>query len=419
MAINIIGAGPTGMTIAWELSRMGKEVHVWEKHDTCGGSWWEPEGGRNMHAPRVLFRHAFVNFRTILTEMGLVWEDYFTHSDAISKSINASLKYFSLSDYYKLFKLFVNAKTDPTWAKSTTIRDEMKDALSDDGEKLLSVMPIAIDGIGWERMTVWEFVDSLDTTLISTPYTQRVSGRKMGMDMQMCLEDNGVIFHFNEELVDMTYKENSFMALFKSGKTIGTGEFILAVDPGPAKKFIKNNWGDVHHILDEISYGCVHVLMDFKEKPNIQTDIEVLAENEGDILPVWEGDLLSCAIYKPLGIPESHLIEWIVRTLKIPHPDDYVVCWGSKWNGTTWEHEQTSGIYTGTPINTTGKCPNVHMVGMMSPREIPFASIESAVEVGRRFVMVKYNGRCPIYTTTASSISLVILIVFFLIAIYR
>ena len=208
-------------------------------------------------------------------------------------------------------------------------------------------------------------------------------------------------------------------ALFKSGKTIGTGEFILAVDPGPAKKFVKDNWGDVQPILDEIIYGCVHVLMDFKERPEIQTDIETLAENEGNILPVWEGNLLSCAIYKPLGIPESQLIEWIVRTLKIPQPDDYIVCWGSKWNGNMWEHEQTSGIYTATPINPTGKCPNVHMVGMMSPREIPFSSIESAVEVGKRFVADKYSGRGPIYTATASSISFVILTVFFLIAIYR
>ena len=419
MAINIIGAGPTGITIAWELCRQGHEVHIWDKHDTCGGSWWEPEGSRDFHAPRVLFKRAFANFRSLLLEMGLKWDDYFVKSDALEKSFFASIKYFSFLDYFKLLKLFIKTKSDPTWAKSTPMYDELEDTLSDDGEKLLSVMPIAIDGVSWERMTVWEFVDSIDTTLFSTAYTQGTSGRLMCEDMECVLRSRGVQFHFNQELVDVEYKKDGYTALFKTGKTIGDGKLILAVDPGPAKKLIKNNWGDIQPILDEICYGCVNVLLWFDEKPDIETDIAVLAENEGKILPLWEGDILSCTIYRPIGIPENQLVQWIVKTLNIPQPNDFKICWGSKWNGNIWEHEQTSGIHTSTPIPVTGNCPHVHMVGMMSPRTIPFASIESAVEVGRIFVSDYFDGRGPKYNATGSTLILIIFVIFLFISIYR
>ena len=64
MRVDIIGAGPTGMTVAWLMSKT-HEVHVWELHDTCGGSWWEPGSNSegvvptpDLHAPRVVFKDA-------------------------------------------------------------------------------------------------------------------------------------------------------------------------------------------------------------------------------------------------------------------------------------------------------------------------------------------------------------------------
>lgn len=411
MVINIVGAGPTGVTIAWELSRIGMEVHVWEKRDTCGGSWWEPDGVRDMHAPRVLFKRAYANFRSLLCEMGLRWDDYFKKSDAVEKSLEAIKKYFSFSDYSNFLKLIFRAKSDPYWAKTTTLCDY-------GGNRLMEVMPIAIDGVTWDRMTVWEFVDSIDTTIMSTPYTQRGSGRDMGEDMELALLKNGVKFHFNEELVDVEYSDdNSFIASFKSGKTIGEGTLVLAVDPGPARRFVKDNWGpDAIPILDKVTYGCVNVLFWYNNPPELDTDIGALAKNNGAVFPLWiDRNTLSCGIYKTCGIPPDNLAKWICDTIGAPFPDEHTVCWGSKWDGSVWEHEQTSGIYTPTPLPVWGKCPHVAMVGMMSPREISFASIESAAEVGRRFVRDNYGGPGPIYMTTASTFVLMLFIIIFFI----
>lgn len=416
MAINIIGAGPTGVTIAWELSGMGHEVHVWEKHDTCGGSWWEPEDVRDMHAPRVLFKRAYINFRNILKEMGLKWDDYFTKSDSVEKSLDAVIKYFSFKEYLKILKLIIKSKSDPEWAKSTTLYEFFNGSAN----PLIEVLPMVIDGVTWDRMTIWEFVDSIDTTLMSTPYTQNGSGRKMGKDMELALKSRSVIFHFNEELMDINYKDDSYMATFRSGKTISDDTMILAIDPGPAKLFVKDNWGpDAKITLDEITYGSVNVLLFYEDPPIIETDVGVLAENGGKIFPVWiEQNILSCSIFRPCGIPPERLVSWVCRMIGAPLPDDQKICWGSKWNGSIWEYEQTGGIYTPNPIPVWGKCPHVAMVGMMSPREISFASIEAAVEVGRRFVKDNYDGQGAVYSTTASTFIIMLFIIIFFMTIF-
>lgn len=41
--VHIIGAGPTGLSVAWELlTQTDKKVIIYEKKSSAGGSWWEP-----------------------------------------------------------------------------------------------------------------------------------------------------------------------------------------------------------------------------------------------------------------------------------------------------------------------------------------------------------------------------------------
>ena len=44
MKIHIIGAGPTGMSLAWEILRSGDhDVTIYDRKVSAGGSWWEPD----------------------------------------------------------------------------------------------------------------------------------------------------------------------------------------------------------------------------------------------------------------------------------------------------------------------------------------------------------------------------------------
>jgi cation diffusion facilitator CzcD-associated flavoprotein CzcO len=67
MKVHIVGAGPTGMSLAWELLRSGDhEVTIYDRKMSAGGSWWEPdEEVRDLHAHRIVFDRAFVNTRSL------------------------------------------------------------------------------------------------------------------------------------------------------------------------------------------------------------------------------------------------------------------------------------------------------------------------------------------------------------------
>ena len=84
MKVHIVGGGPTGVSIAWELlNNTEHEVHLYEKKDVLGGSWHEPAGEkRDLHAPRMLFKNAFVNTRSLFSEMNMEWNDYFIKRDS-------------------------------------------------------------------------------------------------------------------------------------------------------------------------------------------------------------------------------------------------------------------------------------------------------------------------------------------------
>ena len=79
--INIIGAGPTGIAIAWELSKMNCfDIHLYDTKSSIGGSWWEPlDENRDLHSHRSVFK-SYVNTLQFFDEIGLNWDDVFEKS---------------------------------------------------------------------------------------------------------------------------------------------------------------------------------------------------------------------------------------------------------------------------------------------------------------------------------------------------
>ena len=82
MKVHIVGAGPTGMSLAWEILRSGDhEITIYDRKTSAGGSWWEPtEEIRDLHAHRIVFDKAFVNTQSLFNDMGINWDDIFEPS---------------------------------------------------------------------------------------------------------------------------------------------------------------------------------------------------------------------------------------------------------------------------------------------------------------------------------------------------
>jgi hypothetical protein len=427
MKVHIVGAGPTGMSLAWEILRSGEhDITIYDRKSSAGGSWWEPtEEVRDLHAHRIVFDKAFVNTQSLLGEMGIRWGDIF---EPVNKGVYEFVfKSLNLKDYGALTSLSTRVLTQPNKYKGVSLKDALGQ-LSEGGQKILEHLPLLMDGVTWDVMTAYEFVKSFDHVALSKQYTQKVSGKVMCDAMQRALEDVGVGFEFEKELKEVEYLEDGYTAEFSDTTTISDGMLFLCLDNSPALKFLGDNWGpDALKKVQGSTYGAINILLDFDEPVEIKDEIEILMSTKLKLQPVVlsDGHTISCIICDLtediLTTPPEELRTLVLGELDVPLPRAMRFGWGADWDGERWQFSQSSGVLSlHGQLPFFGKCPNVAMCGMMSPRNTPYSSIEAAVEVSRSLSHKCFGTReplNPLLLTQILSITLLVLIV--LILIYR
>ena len=429
MKVHIVGAGPTGMSLAWEILRSGDhEITIYDRKTSAGGSWWEPtEEIRDLHAHRIVFDKAFVNTQSLFNDMGINWDDIFEPSHQRRRAYGYVLRSLSLKDYGTLTSLAARVLTKPKKYRGISLKDALG-PLSDGGRKIVEHLPLIMDGVTWDVMSAWEFVKSFDHVALSKQYTQKVSGKVMCDAMQQALEDVGVEFEFEKELVNVDYMEDGYTADFADRTKIGDGMLFLCLDNSPAFKLLGDNWGpDAEKKVRDSTYGAINILFDFDQPVELKNDLEIVTNTKLKLQPVVLSDdkTISCVICNLtediLTMPPEELRTLVLGELDVPLPREIRFGWGSEWDGKRWQFSQSSGVlslYGQLPF--FGECPNVAMCGMMSPRNTPYSSIEASVEVSRALSHKCFGTRepmNPLLLTQVVSVTILVLIV--LILIYR
>jgi hypothetical protein len=427
MKIHIVGAGPTGMSLAWEILRSGEhDITIFDRKTSAGGSWWEPDTDmRDLHAHRIVFDKAFVNTHSLFEEMGLRWNDIFEPAEKdLYSFIGRSL---GIKDYGALTSLAVRVLAQPQKYRGVSLKDALGE-LTESGQTLLEHLPLIMDGVTWETMSAYEFVKSFDHVGLSKQYTQKVSGKVMCDAMQEALEKVGVEFQFEKELKRVEYLEDGYKAEFVDETVIDDGMLFLCLDNSPALKFLGENWGsEAEKKVRESTYGCINVLFDFDEPVKLGDDLEIAATTKWNLQPVVlaDGHTISCVICDLtediLTTPPEELRVRVLEELDVPLPKQIRFGWGAEWDGERWQFTQSSGVLSlHGQLPFFGECPHVAMCGMMSPRNTPYSSIEAAVEVSRSLSHKCFGTReplNPLLLTQVLSLTLLVLIV--LILIYR
>lgn len=428
MKIHIVGAGPTGMSLAWELLRTGDhEVTVYDRKTSAGGSWWEPdEEVRDLHAHRIVFNRAFVNTQSLFNEMGISWDTMFQAKDN-GEHVGFVLRSLSLRDYGTLISLFTRVLSQPKKYKSISLKEAVG-TLSEKGQAVIEHLPLIMDGVTWNVMSAYEFVKNLDHVGLSTPYTQRVSGKVMCDAMEEAVMEAGGNFVFGTELVSVKYEEDSYEAQFSSGEIIDDGMLFLCLDNSPALKLLGDNWGsDADKKVRESTYGAINILIDYENPLKLKSDLEIATSTEWNLQPkvLSDGKTVSCVICHLtediLTTDPETLKAEVLRQLKLSEPNNIRIGWGAEWNGKTWEFSQSSGVLSlHGQLPFFGKCSKVAMCGMMSPRNTPYSSIEAAVEVSRALCHEHFGTREPLQPILLSQVILLLFVLLIvLILMYR
>lgn len=423
MRVHIVGAGPTGLSVAWELAKLKQhQIIVYDRKPGPGGSWWEPTGERrNIHAARAVFRRGWVNTDDMFREMGIQWSDVFEPPKVKSLS-EGSL--FSALDYCALVYLAIRILMSPDTYKHVSLKDALGTELSAGGQKSLEHLTYQIDGIPWDIMTAYEFIRTIDYTILSKLETQKIPGDQMGRMMQKALEKAGVEFVFGAELSKLVYGNGDTFKAYFSEEPIEDGILVLCLDATPATKLIGDNWGpDAKDILTKGTYESVTVMLYFNsELPQMPSGLIISMNTELKMLAHALSDNKTIAVEllrKPPGnLDPDQLAEEILKQLKgvpgmpkLPQLSDHAIGWGSRWVQGGWTHTQTGHAYStlGT-LPFFGKNKRVAMCGMMSDRGTPYSCMESAVEVGRIFCSQNFGTTKPRKPWTVSKLILVIII---------
>lgn len=426
MKIHIVGAGPTGMSLAWEIMRSSDhEVTIYERKTSGGGSWWEPDMEvRDLHAHRALFDQGFVNTQSFLKEMNLEWDDLFQKVQP--DFYNFLFKNFEMKDYLAMIELFSRVTVQPEKYKSVSLKEVMEKKLSRGAKKVIEHLPINIDGVTWGHMSAFEFVKTADQLIFSNMYTQKVSGKVMNDAIEEKLLDSGVNFVFGAELTNVEYMDDGFEATFSDGTIVSDGMLFLCIDNSPALKLVGDNWGpNAEKKIRSATYGSICVLLDYDEHVFAGHEFETLVNTKWNILVsnLPGSNTISCVLCdlsKEILASEPDVIKReVIHQLGLPPPKEIRIGWGSEWNGEKWEFSQSSGVLSlHGQVPFFGKCPKVALCGMMSHRNTPFSSIEAAVEVSRRLSHECFGTRAPLKPLLLSqviTIAIVLLIVLILV----
>jgi hypothetical protein len=430
MKIHIVGAGPGGMSLAWEILRSGDhDITIYDRKISAGGSWWEPEiEMRDLHAHRMVFDRAFINTQSLFSEMGITWHNIF--QEVPKDELNTfAFKSLGFRDYGTLISLFIRVLTQPEYYKSVSLKDAVG-TLSDDGRTLIEHLPLVMDGATWNVMSAYEFVQNINHVALSKTYTQRVSGKVMCDAMEDALLNAGVNFVFGTELKDVTYVGDGYEATFSDERIINDGYLFLCLDNSPALKFLGDNWGpDADKKLRVSTYGAINILLDYDEPQVLKSDIEIAATTKWKLQPkvLSNGKTISCVICdlneEILSQNPESIMLGVIEQLGVQQPLDTRIGWGAEWENDTWIFSQSSGVlslYGQLPF--FGKCPKVAMCGMMSPRHTPYSSIEAAIEVSRSLSSEVFGTREPLRPVKLTQViifSLLVLIVLILLYINR
>lgn len=424
---HIIGAGPTGLALAWYLSNDGHNVTIYEKARSVGGTWRTNfvDSYYSHHSPQIILQ-AYYNTFDLWKQMNIdttqFLEPYKTiFYDVILKNTNLLDKIYIALGYIK-YIFCQNA------FRRITLSELYSNKLSDKGHQTMEAIAYGLDGVPMTTMTAYEFYTFVDEILVNNRniYEMKLpSTDKNGYGDQMMtkLLENGVKFKFDHEVLKIninrspTKQQNKAYTVSikindKDDIVIDTNDhLILAMDPLNILKVINNsdeeikqNWKLLNEKLNEGLYYPISIQIHFKQEIDIQQYKTIGNNLEWGIISsplpstTSSTNTLSCCVLNKLAYSsyiekrviecnEDEFVEEVLRQLKIDR-SDIIRCtfsYGSRYED-EWKFSSSAAVHgTSGYLDPTGKLSNISIVSPINNRQMPITSMEAATEAAKLF----------------------------------
>lgn len=244
----IVGTGPTGLVLAWYLSKQNKTILLVDSQENIGGCHrvLRVDDLLTEHGPRV-YSDVYLNFIKFLNDMDIDFNDIFTiYSFDISNigdRTKLSLQFYEIWGFvYSFMRLVLNEN----YGKDITMNDFMDNySFSDGSRDYIERLCRLTDGAETTRYTLFQFLQLINNQVLYNLYQP-----KLPTDLGLLFliekklkETNLITILLNHEVIKIN-TNNSITVLDKEKSLTNVyfgNKFILAIPPKPLYKLLLNS----------------------------------------------------------------------------------------------------------------------------------------------------------------------------------
>lgn len=436
----IVGAGPTGLTVAYLLSSIGKKCIIIDRNSDIGGCHrvTRLNGLFTEHGPRI-YSNSYINFINLLKTMNMNFYDMFVpYQFTISNIGNYTLNNFK---FFELIKLFINYMImlfKPKHGDNISMNEfMMNNKFTDETKDYIDRLCRLTDGASSDRYSLNKFYQLVNQQFLYTIYQPNKPNDKglfqswkellLNNNVDILLNTevkhlNGTIDNVNEMIV-YTNNDNQYIK-----RSIKSKQYVLCIPPKPLMNILsntiyKNTFGEYstfnewvvkstytnyipvsfhweidripkHYKLDKVwgfpksEWGIAFIVLSNYMNFEDQRSQLVISTC------VTKTDTISSHIHKTANqCDQNELISEILRQLKIsfpdlPDPSTALINPNVKYLFDKWIEPDTAYIktYNNTILSAYGTTKNLYQVGTQNGKSTyGFTTMESAVSNGITF----------------------------------
>jgi hypothetical protein len=237
----IIGGGPTGITMAWYLSKLNKKVIILEKEMSLGGCHRvkRQESYFSEHGPRIYMNNSNT-FKAMLRDMNIDFNKIFTPYKFNLVSIGGgSIKYFTMREILLLVMHFLIINNQQ---KKVTLKEFLsKNRFTKSAIWYIDRLARLTDGGGIDRTTVYQFLQLVNQNGLYSAQQPILPNDKLLFKMiNKQLIKNRVDVMFNCKILNIIKDKNHIFKLMTNHSIIEGKKYILCMPPKSISNFIIN-----------------------------------------------------------------------------------------------------------------------------------------------------------------------------------
>lgn len=420
----IIGAGPSGLTLAYLLGKAGKKCIIIDKNESIGGCHRVKRinGFFTEHGPRI-YSSSYVNTIKLLKTFNIDFNDIFTpYNFSIANIGGNTISNMSYREILLLFFEFVKFIFNRNHGKDISMKTfTSRNSFSKKSTEYIDRLCRLTDGAGYEKYSLFEFLNMANQQSFYKIYQPKKPNDKgLLLYLQNAINStNNVTTSLNTTISKLIYNKSGTISnvITDKGTSIYGDKFILAVSPkdiisilNNSEKIVQTSFGELDKWVNYNSYiNDIPIVFHWKTKLDIPKIWGFPASDWGiafiilsDYMdfedPNSKTVISTCITYldKPSKFlhktanqieDKTILIQEVFRQIKesypkLPYPDNAFLSPTVFKKEGEWKEEDSAFVMTDNNkfLLPRGKIQNLYNVGTQNGKSLyHFTSFESAV----------------------------------------